>query len=48
MRATTPVALSMLGSVGAVESELIESLVERTSARIYGGTVVTGGLSVVI
>ena len=48
MRATTPVALSMLGSVGAAEPALIESLVERTSARIYGGTAVTGGLSVVI
>jgi L-asparaginase II len=48
MRATTPVALAMLGSVGAVEAALIESLVERTSARIYGGTAVTGGLSVVI
>ena len=48
MRATTPVALSLLGSVGAVEGALIESLVEKTSARIYGGTAVTGGLSVVI
>jgi L-asparaginase II len=48
MRATTPVALTLLGSVGAVESTVIESLVERTSARIYGGTAVTGGLSVVI
>jgi L-asparaginase II len=48
MRATTPVALSMLGSVGAADGTLIESLVERTSARIYGGTAVTGGLSVVI
>jgi len=48
MRATTPVALSMLASVGAADNSLIESLVERTSARIYGGTAVTGGLSVVI
>jgi len=48
MRATTPVALSMLGSVGAVEPALIESLIERTSATIYGGAVPTGGLSVVI
>ena len=48
MRATTPVALSLLGSVGAVKPALIESLVEATSARIYGGTAVTGGLSVVI
>jgi L-asparaginase II len=48
MRATTPVALSLLGSVGAGEGALIESLVERTSARIYGGARVTGGLSVVI
>jgi len=48
MRATTPVALSLLASVGAADDSLIESLVERTSARIYGGTAVTGGLSVVI
>ena len=48
MRATTPVALSLLGSVGAWDPALIESLVEATSARIYGGTAVTGGLSVVI
>jgi L-asparaginase II len=48
MRATTPVALAMLGSVGAADKALIESLIERTSARIYGGTAVTGGLSVVI
>ena len=48
MRATTPVALTMLGSVGAVEGPVMESLVERTSARIYGGTSVTGGLNVVI
>jgi L-asparaginase II len=48
MRATTPVALSLLGSVGAADAALIESLVEATSARIYGGTAVTGGLSVVI
>jgi len=48
MRATTPFALSLLGSVGAVETALIDTLVEQTSARIYGGTAVTGGLSVVI
>jgi L-asparaginase II len=48
MRATTPVALAMLGRVHAVEDAQIQSLVEKTSARIYGGTAVTGGLSVVI
>ena len=48
MRATTPVALSLLERVGAVDGALIDSLVEDTSARIYGGTAVTGGLSVVI
>lgn len=48
MRATTPVALSMLGAVGAIDDDLLRQLLEQTSAKIYGGTEVTGGLTVVI
>lgn len=48
MRATTPVALSLLRAVGAGESAVIDALIAETSATIYGGGSVTGGLNVVI
>jgi len=48
MRATTPFALALLKRVGAIDADIYEDLLDKTSAKIYGGSAVTGGLSIVI
>ena len=48
MRATTPLALSLLHRVGAIDSTTFERLIDKTSARVYGGLRVTGRLRVVV
>lgn len=48
MRATTPFALTLLHQVGAIDTSTYDSLLDQTSARVYGGLHVTGRLRVVI
>lgn len=48
MRATTPFALALLHRVGAIDTDTYEALLDKTSARVYGGLNVTGRLRVVI
>jgi L-asparaginase II len=46
MRATTPVALGLLASVGAIEADAAAELVERTSERVLAGDRTVGALRV--
>lgn len=46
MRATTPVALGMLASVGAIDADAAAELVERTSERVLAGDREVGALRV--
>jgi L-asparaginase II len=48
MRATTPLALTLLHRLGAIETAPFERLLETTSAKVYGGLKVTGRLRVVV
>lgn len=46
MRATTPVALGLLASVGAIDADAAAELVERTSERVLAGDRTVGALRV--
>lgn len=48
MRATTPVALGALVSVGAIGADLAAEILSRTAEPVLGGTTVIGGLRVEI
>jgi L-asparaginase II len=48
MRATTPVALWALGTVGALEGEVVEQLSQKFSEKVYGGQSVLGRLKVTL
>lgn len=46
MRATTPVALTLLASVGAIDADAAAELIELTSERVLAGDAPAGALSV--
>lgn len=48
MRATTPVALSLLASVGAVDVDVAGELIEHTSERVWAGERQVGALRVTL
>jgi L-asparaginase II len=48
MRATTPVALTLLASVGAIEADVASELIARTSERVLAGDQEVGALRVSI
>jgi len=48
MRATTPVALSLLASVGAVDADATAEVVARSSERVFGGDREIGALRVLV
>lgn len=48
MRATTPVALSLLASVGAIDADAAGELIASASERVYGGEREIGALRVLV
>lgn len=48
MRATTPLALTLLKQAGAIPAESADRLITATSTTVSGGTVETGGLTIVV